>query len=149
MNIAFAADSELALIVLCHGKHNPTDAEWAPYTQLLSNAFDKTSSTRVLVITEGGHPSRCQQLQMNGTLGGSVARVAVISPSVVARFVTSILVMTNPGIRCFSPAERNEAYAHLGLAPSQAPRVDRLVAQVRQALDASMDARRQVTARFL
>ena len=133
-NIAYIAYVELGLIILCHGRQNPTSAEWAPYVQLLSDTFTKDVDARVLVITEGGHPSREQQAEMNAALRSASARVAVISPSVVARFVTSILVMTNPGIRCFSPEQRHEAYAHLGFSASRASQIDKMAAQVSRAL---------------
>jgi len=133
-NIAYTAHADLGLIILCHGRQHPTNAEWAPYVQLLSDTFTKDVDARVLVITEGGHPSREQQAEMNAALRSASARVAVISPSVVARFVTSILVMTNPGIRCFSPEQRHEAYAHLGFSASRASQIDKMAAQVSRAL---------------
>jgi hypothetical protein len=134
-NIAFAVHPEHGLVILLHGRNNPSEAEWKPYIRLLDSALLRGDMTRVLVITDGGHPTGSQQTAMNATLRSRVAHVAVISPSAVARFVTSILVMTHPGIRCFSPQQRHQAYVHLGLSPTVAPQIDTLVAQIRRDLE--------------
>jgi hypothetical protein len=133
-NIAYAPIRELQLVVLYHGRKNPNDTEWKPYVQLLHEIAAGNPNGRVLVITEGGHPSREQQVLMDSSLPKVGTRVAVISPSVVARFVTSILVLTNAGIRCFSPEQRQQAYRHLGLLPQQTPPVEKLVKQLGHSL---------------
>jgi len=92
------------------------------------------ANSRVLVLTEGGHPTREQQGLMNSSMPQSGVRVAVISPSVVARFVTSILVLTNPDIRCFSPQQRGQAYGHLGLLSAEVVQAEKLVKQLNESL---------------
>jgi len=131
--IAYAAIKELRFVILSHGRRNPTDGEWASYVRG-TRAVLTEGNSRVLVMTEGGHPTREQQTVMNSSMPRSGVRVAVISPSVVARFVTSILVLTNPDIRCFSPEQRQQAYAHLGLMPAEVAQVDKLAKQLSESL---------------
>ena len=133
--IAFAAIKEFRLVVLSHGRANPTDREWATFLRHSRDAIVGDTEIRVLVLTRGGHPTREQQALMSSSIPVSCTRVAIVSPSVISRFVTSILVMTNPGIRCFSPEQRPQAYEHLGIARAQLPQIERLAKQLSEQLD--------------
>jgi len=131
--IAYAAIRELRLIILIQGRRDPTDGEWAEYVRQTSAVLTQADA-RVLVLTEGGHPTREQQGLMNSSMPRHGIRVAVISPSVVARFVTSVLVFANPDIRCFSPEQREQAYRHLGLLTIEVAQVEKQVKQLKESL---------------
>lgn len=130
-NIAYGSIPDLALVVLHHAKRNPNDLEWQTYLDFLRRLEIGQSAFRMLVESDGGHPTRSQQAKMSEIAHGTSMRVAVISPSTTARFVTSILVLTNPDIRCFSPKQHLDAYVHLGLPAAAADRANEIRAQVR------------------
>ncbi|HEY5960317.1 MAG TPA: hypothetical protein VIV60_27375 [Polyangiaceae bacterium] len=127
-NISFDSIADLSLVVLCHARNNPTDLEWMSYLELLQSIEVVRSEYSILVHSDGGHPTRSQQMAMSEIAKNSQVRVAIVSPSIAARFITSVLVLSNPAVRCFSPQQRLEAYAHLGLPTTAAGRIDDLCA---------------------
>ncbi|HEY5960755.1 MAG TPA: hypothetical protein VIV60_29575 [Polyangiaceae bacterium] len=130
-NIAYCSIPELSLVVLHHAKCSPNDLEWQAYLDFTRRLEIGRSAYGILVDSDGGHPTRSQQQRMSEVANGALVRVAVISPSTTARFVTSVLVLANPKIRCFSPAQRLQAYAHLHLPATATERVNEISAQVR------------------
>jgi hypothetical protein len=133
-NIAFGSIPDLALILLYHARRNPNDLEWQTYLDFLRRMAVGTSGYRMLVETDGGHPTRSQQQAMNEIANGNAVRVAVISHSTTARFVTSVMVLTNPDIRCFAPNQHREAYAHLGVPSAAMERTNEIRERVRNKL---------------
>ena len=106
-----------SLVILLEGKDTPTDAEWRECIQLVS-AGD-LNSTRVLVITEGGGPSVSQRQMLENVLSGTKVCSAVVSDSVLVRFIVATVALFSNSISSFSLREIRKAYDYLGLSHEQ------------------------------
>jgi hypothetical protein len=139
-NLAFEVHDEISLIVLRHGRGEPTGEEWKQYMDAFSPVAHRLEQIRILVLTDGGHPLRGQQAQMKTLLAERSVRTAIVSSSMVVRFVISILALSNPGIQGFDSSHLAEALEYLGLNPNEsasatsiARRLSRVVASPNQA----------------
>lgn len=144
-NLVFETLEDLRLVVSYQTTANPTDAEWDAWLTATTALWKKTSEFRLLVVTEGGHPNKSQvervgetkrQQERTGARKLSEPRTAIISGSGVLRFIASIMMFLNPRIRCYSPSQRDEAYAHIGLTPAQRGVAERAVERLRAKLAA-------------
>jgi hypothetical protein len=133
--MAFELVDELRLLVSYQTTAHPTDAEWDAYLATVRILESRPEDHRTLAVTEGGHPSGSQQARLRACVGKRATRVALISSSVSLRFVASAIALVIPNIRCFSPAQRSAAFAHLGLRPSDWVIVEARVAELREQLE--------------
>lgn len=101
---------------------NPTDAEWDAHLDAHRHWFGHPEGFRVLVATQGAIPTADQQRRMRAYLTANRPRVAVMSSAVRIRFVATVRLV-NPNLGCYSPEQRREAFAHLGLSSDAAMRV--------------------------
>lgn len=142
-NLVFETVESLRLVVSCQSDEAPSDAEWDAWLAAVRKLHGAVHEFRLLVLTEGGRPTRDQQRRLQETKRAtdramgtprSEPRTALVSPAAGDRFVVSVLVFMNPAIRCFSPARLDDAYAHLGLAGPERASADAAIARLRPQL---------------
>lgn len=115
------------LFVAWHNRETPHDPEWSAVVAAL-RAHDH-ATLRVLVVTEGGTPSRAQQQALTGVLAGKAIPVAVVSDATAVRFVASALALFMKRIKTFRSNELAQAYAHLGLTEAERRDADAFLAE--------------------
>lgn len=104
------------LLLCCHGKKNPSDAEWQSFLTHLKGVRDTFDSMRTLIWTLGGGPTVAQRKQLNEVMAGKSTRGAVVSAHPGIRFVVSALTLMNRDLKTFSPDEIPDALLYLGLS---------------------------------
>ena len=114
-NLVFEVLADLRHVISCQNKEFPTDIEWDGWLVAVASLQHKVESLRLLVFTDGGHPTKVQ-LERLREKNRTNPRTAIISPSRGYRFMASALTFVNPTIRCFSPANCDEAFDHVRLA---------------------------------
>jgi hypothetical protein len=132
--LVYELASDLELLVSYQGVEMPTDEEWDGYLACVALSSKTAESPRGLVFTDGGRPSREQQLRLTAATDGRLARVAVVSRAGALRFIVSIMALANPHIKSFSPSQKAAAFAHLGLLPEQHDRVHRIAERLQRKL---------------
>ncbi len=142
-NLVFETVESLRLVVSCQSARAPTDAEWDAWLAAVKKLHGTAREFRLLVLTDGGRPTRAQQRRLEETKRAtdramgtpqSEPRTAVVSAAAGERFVVSVLVFMNPAIRCFSPARLDETYAHIGLTGPEHPIAAAAIARLRAQL---------------
>jgi hypothetical protein len=139
-NLLFETLEDLRLVVSYQTPVNPTDAEWDAWLAATGEIARKATEFRLLVVTEGGRPNKSQterlaavkrEMERNGGKKMSEPLTAIITSSAALRFVVSVMMFMNPAIRCFSPAERDRAYAHIALTRVEGTSVDAALERLR------------------
>lgn len=134
-NLVFEIPEGLSLVVSYQNATNPTDSEWDGWIAAVDALRAEASRFRLLAITEGGHPSRSQVERLQAAAARSRPLTAIVSPSASLRFVASTLLLFNPSIRCFSPAQFHRAFEHIGLGLTEdGAVVEAAVGRLRQRL---------------
>jgi hypothetical protein len=132
-NLVFEFVPQIHTLISCQNRGNPSDPEWDEWVACAQKSFLTTPKPhRVLVMTEGGHPSKAQQDRLVATLGGR--QTAVVSNAPTLRFVVSALSFANPHIKCFVPSQMHSALSHLGIDDASVPLVDEVIGRLRQQL---------------
>ena len=103
-------------LVLRQGAAEPTDEEWNELLGALEDLHRTTGEVKFLVVTDGGGPSPPQRKRLGEALGGQNFRVAVVTDSVKARFVSAAVALFNPNTQAFTRAELPSAYKFLGIS---------------------------------
>jgi hypothetical protein len=123
-----------------HSVEGPTDREWEAWIAASETLWEKAPEFRLLVVSEGGHPSRRQLARLESVKGrleraGGKKRsepiTAILSASVAMRFIVSAVALFNPKVRCFPTAALAEAHAHLGLTRAEGKNADAAVERLR------------------
>jgi hypothetical protein len=134
INLAFEAMPDLHLMITCQDVNNPTEAEWDAYLLGLKSLMALQHPFRILVVTEGGHPSRKQQQAGIATTEAVRMKIAIVSPAPGLRFVVAMIALINPDTKCFLPSQRSAAFSHIKLAPGDVSRVLAIIARLQQTL---------------
>lgn len=117
--LVFEIVREARLLVSGQKKTYPSDEEWDRWLAAARQLeAEVPGRMRILVVTEGGHPTKAQLdrlLQANT----SNPPTAIVSPSLALRCFGSALGFINPAIRCYPPTKLERALEHLGLVPSE------------------------------
>jgi hypothetical protein len=116
-DLVFEVLDETRLIVSCQGRFNPSDDEWDRWLAAATSLERRVGAFRLLVATEGGHPTKSQLDRLRATKKSDPPTV-VVSASLALRFVGSALTFVNPTIRFFAPADLDAAFDHLELMPA-------------------------------
>jgi hypothetical protein len=119
-DLVFEVIREARLVVSCQTKFNPSDSEWDVWLSAASDVERQHGRLKLLVVTEGGHPTKAQ-LERLKAVNKSNPPTAIVSNSLALRFLGTALTFINPTIRCFSPAQLDEAFQHIGLLPDEQP----------------------------
>ena len=132
--LVFEVVRDARLLVSAQRKSYPSDQEWDRWLSAARELEEEAGQMRILVVTEGGHPTKAQ-LDRLLAANKSNPPTAIVSPSLALRCFGSALGFINPAIRCFAPTKLEKALEHLGLAPSEQSlafasvrRVERLLA---------------------
>lgn len=121
-NLVHETISGLSLVISCQGKDFPTDREWDAWLAAVERLQYQVKEVRLLALTDGGHPTK-NQMERLRVKNRTNPLTALVSPSYAYRFMASALSFINPAIRCFSPADIQEAFEHIGLARDERERV--------------------------
>lgn len=133
--LVFEVVREARLVVSSQSKFNPSDDEWARWMAATSNLENEMREIRLLVVTEGGHPTKAQ-LDRLRAVNKKNPPTAIVSSSRALRFFASALTFINPTIRCFSPTELDGAFEHIGLSPADRARATEAIERLEHELDA-------------
>jgi hypothetical protein len=117
-DLVFEVLPDARLVVSCQTRFNPSDSEWELWLMATGNLAHQVGYFRLLVLTEGGHPTKTQ-LERVRAENKTNPPTAIVSPSLSLRFLGAALTFVNPTIRCFAPAQLEKAFDHLGLALSE------------------------------
>ncbi|HEV8549037.1 MAG TPA: hypothetical protein VGQ57_08415 [Polyangiaceae bacterium] len=131
-SFAFEVVRDLELLVSYQGPRNPSDEEWDGYLEVLGRLHQVPNNYRYFTISEGGHPSGAQQARVKALVNGRTPAVAIVSSSIAMRFVGSVLALINRKVQCFRPDQLRLAYAHLAVPDSDVPRLEMVVARLRE-----------------
>ncbi len=123
------------LVVLYENKNTPADADWDAFLDCLRKNRDQFDQVRIAVFTPGGGPNAPQRKRLAEALGGKSVRVAVVSDSPIVRFIASSIALLNRQHAAFNTNEREKAYAHLGLTPTQRRQVDLALAELAETVE--------------
>ncbi len=135
LDLVFEAIKEARLLVSCQTKFNPSDAEWDRWLIAASNLEHAVASFRLLVVTEGGHPTKAQVERLR-KVNKKNPPTAIVSSSLALRFMGSALTFVNPTIRCYSPAHLDDAFEHIGLFPAERAQAREAVKRLQRELAA-------------
>jgi len=113
-NLVYQVLADLRLVISCQNKSFPTDAEWDSWLTAVANLEQKTKVFRLLVTTDGGHPTKAQ-LERLRARNRSNPPTSIVSSSLAFRFMASALTFINPTIRAFSPSEFEKALDHISV----------------------------------
>ena len=132
-NLVYEVLPQARLIISCQNKHFPTDTEWDSWISAGKDLELQTQDFRLLVVSEGGHPTK-PQLDRLRAVNRSNPPTAIISASMAYRFMAAALTFINPKVRCYSPAEREKAFEHIGLSRADGERANAVIGNLRQQL---------------
>jgi hypothetical protein len=134
-NLVFEFVPRVHTLISCQNRSNPSEVEWDAWIAHARESFQKTPRPhRVLVMTEGGHPSKAQQDRLVAALGGRRALTSVVSNASTLRFVVSALTLANPDIKSFAPSQMHSAMSHLGIDDTEVSVVESAFKRLRQQL---------------
>lgn len=124
--LVFETIEPLRLVVCCQTKLPPHDKEWKAWLAATDALRDAHGNFRLLVYTDGGHPTASQKDTLR--IRPPIAPLtAVVSSQAAVRFAMSVFSFINRNIRCFSPTQRQAAYAHLKLELRHHKTVDQVL----------------------
>lgn len=114
------------VIIVINNKVAPSDEEWAVFLETTSDEMKKRGDDLcVLVFTDGGAPSTAQRKRLNELLNGRSVPVAVMSNSMIPRFVVASISLFNKLIRSYAPEEMPQVCQDRGLRQEE---IDKVVA---------------------
>ncbi len=140
-NLVFEVLPNSSLVISCQTRFNPLDAEWEAWLTAAHALSMRRGDLRLLIVTEGGHPTR-EQLDRLRELKRIDPPSAIVSPSRALRLLGAALHFVNPTIRCFTPEELPAAYGHLHLKASTAAEADQALERLRKMLPGAGNASR-------
>ncbi len=120
-------------LVFVHTSEAPSDAEW---DEVLSHfrTVMKTGTGRALVYTEGAAPNTAQRAKLNALFGSAHPRIAVLTPSPLARAAGTAIRWFNPEVRIFGPDEIERALDHLEVSRAERAALTETLAALRAEL---------------
>ena len=124
------------LCILVHGEAPPSNDEWNEYLAGGRERLPTMKSPRCIVVTDGVAPTPTQRAALNAVLAefGKPVPTAVITRSVVARSVVTVMGLFNSAIRSFAPTELSAAMLYLGIEPVRRPDLVERIVRMRIAL---------------
>ena len=137
--LVFELLPEHRIVVLCEGRGEPSTQEWDGYLGLLRQQL-RSGGLRVFVYSAGGRPSRAQQQQLMQLTGDHDLQVAVVSASMALRFVVSVFALIHRDIRLFTPAQLDQAFAHIRCSAEEVAAVRAAVERLKRVLEVRQSA---------
>lgn len=111
---SFVARRVENVLVYAHGSAAPSDDEWDSVLAL----YDEPGTSQqlcTLVYTAGAAPNAAQRARLNAKLGPKRVRIAVLTPSTLARAAGTAVHWFRPEVCIFGPTNVDGAIAHLGV----------------------------------
>jgi hypothetical protein len=127
-----------SLFLVHHSAEPPTNEEWNGLMVLTEQAMRAHGSLKVLVLTDGGHPSAAQRAALIKAYGTGTIHTAILTPSMVVRTVTTALQWWNPEIVAFSPDDLPKAIEFLRLEPGMRGTIERAFGEMRREVAQSL-----------
>lgn len=116
------------LVLLTMGPRGPTDTEWNAFLRFLEER--EWHQPRVLVRSDGGHPTAAQRARLNTIMSRYPGtKTAVLVNSTLARGAVTAMSWLYGGFQSFAPDQLNAAAVYLDVD-------DELAAKVRERFDA-------------
>ena len=119
-------------IVMYQGSQTPSDAAWDMHLEQFRSLAGRLEEIKILVITEGGRPTKAQQARLAQVVGGHASATAVVSAMLAVRFVVSALALVKPNLRYFTPDEMGGAFQHLGIEEEERTLVLQTIERLRR-----------------
>lgn len=109
------------------------DEEWDRCIAFVGEYARASRRPRLLVVTDGGGPTVQQRRSLDGLLDvhRRTARVAVLTPSTMARSIVTALSWFMPIYRSFAPDDLAGALSFLELPAQSLPDIRRLMGELR------------------
>jgi hypothetical protein len=120
-DLVFESIGAARLVVSAQTKFNPSDTEWDRWMVAVGSLEHQVQAVRLLVVTEGGHPTK-QQLDRLRAANKKNPPTAIVSDSLALRVMGSALSFVNPAIRSFTATQVEKAFDHLGLGAEERQR---------------------------
>jgi hypothetical protein len=111
------------LIVVVHGETEPTDAEWSAYLQVVE--AQGVVSTKVLISSAGGSPTRAQRAALHRLIDGRSVPVAVVSSDRQVRALVTVFSWFNNQVKAFPPPRMQAALAFLEVPARRTALIER------------------------
>jgi hypothetical protein len=100
-------------LVLClHAEQSPADEDWNHILDLF-RAVPDLDQGKVLVLTLGGAPDARQRARLNTVVGDKKPRIAVLTPSALARAAGTAISWFIPTLKMFDVQHLERALDHL------------------------------------
>lgn len=117
---------------------SPSEADWDAYVAFLTENFDETSPTKVVVYTRSPPPSALQRRKLMDAVKplAKRLRVAILTDSNLVRGVVTALSWVGGQYTAFAPDQLVEAIASLGIEGVEAVEMRRMVQKFKEQLDA-------------
>jgi hypothetical protein len=116
-----------SLILLRENTEAPHDYEWNAFLSLLEVNAHRLEKLKIFVRTPGGGPTPTQANRLRAILKNRPVRVAVVTESLVVRFLGSSIALLNRDLKMFDVNEMTAACDHLKLTPPERLLVQRTV----------------------
>lgn len=113
-----------SLVVWVGTDRTPSDVEWNVYVAALAAIAKRDGRIRVVVFPLAGAPTPKQRKHLASQLYELPQRASVITASIIARGVTTVLRWLGADIQAFAPSDRERAFEFIELTPDEAEWVD-------------------------
>ena len=115
----------LNVLVVLYGPAFPTEPEWDRHmvnvVRLRELTGDDPGRSRFLIFSDGGGPTAAQRRKILEQRNPRDMRGALVTASRLAAGIGSIMSLSFPGYRIFTPHEFARALAHLEIRPGDIP----------------------------
>lgn len=133
---SFAARRVGSVLVYVHTTAAPSDAEWESVLSFYEDSSPE-AQLRTLVYTEGGAPNAAQRARLNARLGPRRVRIAVLTPSTLARAAGTALNWFRPEVRIFGPRDVKQAFSHLAVTDAESSELSNALRELMRELGLS------------
>jgi hypothetical protein len=108
-------------------KRPPLDSDWAQYIDWLKSTLRPGMSITSVVYERAGGPNAAQRKLLTDVTAPVNLKVAVITPSTIARGAVTAMSWFKPGYKAFTPEETDAAVAFLDLKGNDAVSVKQAI----------------------
>lgn len=122
---------DAGVFVMIHDRQAPDDADWDECIRELDAYRRAHPAPRAIIFTDGGAPTGPQRRRLDRLVESSPP-TAVVSDTVVVRFVVASLALLNSSIATFASSEIDAAWKHVGL---DGPAAQRARAELRKTVE--------------